>query len=214
MPEGVKEAAARANEWISPYARGIALHPGQLGPGSGARDFSGRAYELLSALVEAKALTQEASANILKCSRRTANSALKTLWYAGMARWVDVFTAVGPFRLWLPAESRPPLDAQEACRLAVYGLFFSLAKKEVPGFNWQLVKAKNSCLHAQMAFNGANGPEKWLIDAPRLDEEINPAADVYILPMEGRKGEIPGKKFTLDELLLRPGMLKEKIKLA
>ncbi|AKX95745.1 hypothetical protein MTHERMOG20_23600 [Moorella thermoacetica] len=210
----MQQVIENGGKWVSPYAQGIALRQGPPGPGSGARDFSGRAYELLSALVEAKALTQEASANILKCSRRTANSALKTLWYAGMARWVDVFTAIGPFRLWLPAESRPPLDAQEACRLAVYGLFFSLAKNEVPGFSWQLVKARNSPLQAQMAFNGANGPEKWLIDAPRLDEEINPVVDVYILPMEGRKREIPGKKFILDELLLQPGMLKEKIKLA
>ncbi|MGB9663217.1 MAG: hypothetical protein ACPL5F_14610 [Moorellaceae bacterium] len=210
----MQQVIENGGKWVSPYAQGIALRQGPPGASSGARDFSGRAYELLSALVEAKALTQEASANILKCSRRTANSALKTLWYAGMARWVDVFTAIGPFRLWLPAEIRPPLDAQEACRLAVYGLFFSLAKNEVPGFSWQLVKARNSPLQARMTFKGANGPEKWLIDAPRLDEEINPAADVYILPMERRKGEIPGKKFILDESLLRPGMLKEKIKLA
>ncbi|MBO8128919.1 MAG: hypothetical protein H0Z39_06940 [Peptococcaceae bacterium] len=197
----------------NPFAKGMAVKPGPRGPGIEARDFSGRAWELLQALCESGGLTTGAAAMAVNCSRQTASNGMKTLWYAGMAEWYDVQSTVGMFRLWLPVEARPPRDAQEACRMAVLGLCYSLAKHEVPGFRWQLTRNGKSHAMATLEFHGQNGPERWLVDAPRTEQEPTATADLYIFPTETEAKEMTpaGKRYTTDELLLEPGKLSEKI---
>ncbi|MDQ0286383.1 hypothetical protein J2Z49_001497 [Desulfofundulus luciae] len=200
------------------YARGISIGAAQYKRGDGESiDFTGRAFDLLACLTEAQALTTGAAATALGCSRQTAGTAFNSLWWAGMARWVNVFAEIGQFkgqfRLWLPADARPPKDAQEACRLAALGLFYALAKKEVPGFKWRVVRNGRGGAVAEMEFTGTSGAEKWVIDAPRRGEDPLPHADVCIFPTlrEGKDLAPAGKMYTADEVLIEPGELRHKI---
>jgi len=180
-------------------------------------DYTGRAFELMEMLAEATALTTGAAATALGCSRQTAGAAFNSLWWAGMARWVNVFAEIGQlkgqFRLWYPADARPPKDAQEACRLAAMGLFYALAKNEVPGFKWRAIRNGKNGVTAEMHFTISGNTTQWIIDAPRRDENPTPHADVYIFPTieEGKTLTPPGKMYTADELLFTPGELRRKI---
>jgi hypothetical protein len=171
----------------------------------------------MEVLASAQALTSGAAAIALDCSRRTAATAFNGLWWAGMARWVNVFAAnsagqKGQFRLWFSADARPPRSAQEACRLAALGFFFARAKGEVPGFKWQVIRMNTGAV-AEMQYVAADQIEKWLIDAPRHGEEPISNADVYIFPSvrDGRELAPSGKTFTADEVLLAPGGLQQKL---
>ncbi|MQL52769.1 hypothetical protein GFC01_10945 [Desulfofundulus thermobenzoicus] len=134
-----------------------------------------------------------------------------------MVRWVNVFAEIGEykgqFRLWYPADARPPKDAQEACRLAALGLFYALAKNEVPGFKWRVTRNGKNGVTAEMLFTVSNNISRWVIDAPRRDENPIPGADVYIFPTigEGKTLTPVGKMYTADELLFTPGELRRKI---
>jgi hypothetical protein len=167
-------------------------------------------------LAETLMLTTGAAATVLGCHRKVAGSALNSLWWAGMVCWVNVFAEMGQykgqFRLWFPADVRPPKDAQEACRMAALGLFYAGAKKEVPGFRWQVVRNGRTGVVAEMKFVGAGGLERWLVDAPRRGEELLPQADVYIFPglQEAQSAVPPGKMYTADEVLTAPGELRKK----
>ncbi|SHI88737.1 hypothetical protein [Desulfofundulus thermosubterraneus] len=201
------------------YAKGLALGAAQCKRGDGESiDFTGRAFDLLACLTEAQALTTSAAASALSCHRKVAGSAFTSLWWAGMVCWVGVFAEMGQhkgqFRLWYPADGRPPKNAQEACRLAALGLFYALAKNEVPGFKWQVLRNGKGGVTAEMQLVTRAGiAEKWVIDAPRRGEDAFPHADVYIFPtlQEGEDLTPPGKRYTADELLLIPGELREKI---
>ncbi|OAT83489.1 hypothetical protein A6M21_08115 [Desulfotomaculum copahuensis] len=180
-------------------------------------DYTGRAYELMEMLAEAMALTTGAAATVLDCSRQTAGTAFNSLWWAGMVRWVNIFAEMGEykgqFRLWYPADVRPPKEAQEACRLAALGLFYALAKNEVPGFKWRVLRNGKSGVTAEMQFTISGNSTRWIIDAPRRDEKPVPGADVYIFPTteEGKTLTPAGKAYTADELLFTPGELRRKI---
>ncbi|NHM26992.1 MULTISPECIES: hypothetical protein [Desulfofundulus] len=200
------------------YAKGIALGMPQYKRGDNESiDYTGRAFELMEMLAEATAMTTGAAATALSCHRKVAGSAFNSLWWAGMVRWVNVFAEIGQFkgqfRLWLPADGRPPKDAQEACRLAALGLFYALARNEVPGFKWQVVRNGKSVVMAEMRFTVADNATQWIIDAPRREENPVPNADVYIFPTlrEGKILTPPGKMYTADELLFAPGELRRKI---
>lgn len=201
------------------YSKGISLGLVQHQVGDfESIDYTGRAAELMEILTSAQALTSGAAAVALDCSRRTAATTFNSLWWAGMARRVNVFAANngeqrGLFRLWFSADVRSPRNAQEACRLAVLGFFYSRAKNEVPGFEWQVIRKTTGAV-VEMRYATADGrPERWLIDAPRHGEEPLPDADVYIFPSVrgGRELAPIGKIYTADEVLLAPGGLQEKL---
>lgn len=180
-------------------------------------DYTGRAFELMEILAEATALTTGAAATALGCSRQTAGTSFNSLWWAGMTRWVNVFAEIGEykgqFRLWYPADNKPPKNAQEACRLAVIGLFYALAKNEVPGFKWRTIRNGKHGATAEMQFTVNENITQWVIDAPRRDENPSEQADVYIFPTtyEAKTMTPAGKMFTSDELLFSPGELRRKI---
>ncbi|BCV20403.1 hypothetical protein [Moorella sp. Hama-1] len=218
MHEGSEKKQAVPNKKDVNYARGITMGAAQYRQGDcESLDFTGRASELIMCLSEALALTTGAAAIALSCHRKVAGSAMNSLWWSGMVRWVNVFAEMGQyqgqFRLWYRADARPPRDAQEACRLAALGLFYALAKKEVPGFKWQVMRNGKNGILAEMQFDSNSGANKWLIDAPRRDENPHPQADVYIFPtlLEGETLTPAGKMYTADELLFEPGELRRKI---
>ncbi|HHW42609.1 MAG TPA: hypothetical protein GXX25_02160 [Desulfotomaculum sp.] len=200
------------------YAKGISMGAAQYrGGDSESIDYTVRAFELMEMLSEATALTTGAAATALGCSRQTAGTAFNSLWWAGMARWVNVFAEIGQFkgqfRLWYPADVRPPKDAQEACRLAALGLFYALAKNEVPGFKWRVIRNGKHGVTAEMQFIVSDNITQWVIDAPRREENPITDADVYIFPTthEGKTLTPVGKMYTADELLFTPGELRRKI---
>lgn len=171
------------------------------------RDFTGRAFEVLQYLSEADALTTSAVSNLLNCNRGTSGRSLTCLWHACLARWATVATNMGIFKLWMTADAKPPRDATEACKMAVLGLYYSHAKKEVPGFEWRLVRNHKKPVYAEMLFTpkGQSEKLKMVIDAPRRGEKPDPDANLYILPTvdEAKKLVPKGKRFTTDLHLLK-----------
>lgn len=189
----------------SPYAEGRGLKLGRPGPGIEARDFTGRAWELLELLNEAGALTSGPAARVLETSRHKVASAFETLRLSGMARYADVFTPRSSFRLWFPAASRPPREAGEACRLAALAMLFAAARREVVGFAWQILRnGKVTGVMARMDFRDPDGRDlRWIIDAPRSGEVPAALADLYIVPGENDAALVPpGKLYITDEVLL------------
>ncbi|MCL6558058.1 MAG: hypothetical protein K6U74_04500 [Firmicutes bacterium] len=135
-------------------------------------DFSGRAFEILQHLNEAEAMTVNAMMILVGCNRKTVQESITSLWYAGLSKYVAVATELGMFKLWMTSEARQPKTPAEACRMAALGYFYALAKKEVPGFEWRLVRKKNTEVYAEMSV-AKNGTEKRIviIDAPRRGEK-------------------------------------------
>jgi len=213
MQENERNQNRKSSESDSPFARGIGLKARCRGPGIEAKDYSGRAFEILQALAEAGALTHKGAEILLGNKRWAANKALTALWYAGMANWYDVISETGVFRLWVPAETVVVKNPQEACRLAALGLFYALAKNEVPGFKWRMIRNGKNGVTAEMHFTISGNTTQWIIDAPRRDEDPVPHSDVYIFPTinEGKTLTPAGKMYTADELLFTPGELRRKI---
>lgn len=203
----------------SPYDKGLGLKIGRLGPGiDESKDFTGRAFELLKILNEVRFITSTSAAKVLGCSRITASKALKTLWFAAMVKNADIVTDTGLFKIWMSAEEMPPKSANEACRFASLALFYSLAKKEVPGLSWKLHRNKNGENTVEMNFINQNKETiQWIIDAPR-DEENLKQADLYIFPsIEQSKNKTPEQKmYTSDDVLLNIeiGQLRNNIYIA
>ena len=167
--------------------------------------------EIVKMLRETEGLTVRSVAAALPCSRRKASKILKALSLSGLVSWVDILGESGDsplqFRLWFLRGTSPPASAQEACRLAVYGLFYALARKDAPGFTWQ-VSRQDGVLVVEMGYLKDGQVKKWQIDAPRQDEEALDQADIYIFPTESMHS-LPGKLFITDNALLRARSLKE-----
>lgn len=180
------------------------------------RDFNGKAMEIMSLLSEAEAVTITALANAAGYNRQLVQRSMTSLWHAGLAKWVAVATAMGIFKLWLCADTRPPKTPGEACRLAVLSMYYALARKEVPGFEWRVIRGKKPA-HAEMSLILKANEEKGkvIIDVPRRGEKILDGADIYILPTLEEVAAIPaGKRYITDMDLVSTGKsLKQKIAL-
>lgn len=122
-------------------------------------DFNGKAFEVLQHLNESEAITVNAMMILMGCNRKTVQNSMMSLWYAGLSKYVAVATNLGMFKLWMASETRQPKTPSEACRMAALGYFYAHAKKEVPGFEWKMVKRKNKEVYAEMSVT-KNSTEK------------------------------------------------------
>lgn len=192
------------NKRDSPFANAEIIVPGPRLPENEVRDYSQRAISALPLLRDAGCLTTNMLASLLSCNKKQASSALKNLFFAGLARWVDVGDDGHLFRLWLPAEAKIP-SPLEACRMAALSLFFTKAKIEMPGSAW-------FSLGTRARFT--SGERAWIIEAPRRGEQP-PGREgyIYIFPTleEGREMSVEGSYFTADTLLLDGERLENSI---
>lgn len=200
------ERLVRAPKKDSIFAFGSAMRTAKLNEVE-SQDFGGRAFEVMQYMGEAEALTVSAVARLLETSKFVAGKSLTCLWYAGLARWVTVAGNNAVFKLWLAADARLPGSAQEACRMAVLGLYYAHARKEVPGFEWRVIRNAKKPVCAEMAYLLPGNGEKarMVIDAPRRKEKPNPDAGLYIFPtVDEAKAVVPkGKRFTTDLHLMQ-----------
>ena len=206
------------------YARGVYLVKMKAGVMEEGRDFTGKAAELMECMVDAGALTQTAAALALRCNRQEAGRAAKSLWFAGMMDIYNVLsqnassTTNAQFQLWVIKGCQAPADAREACRLAILGLFYGHAKIEMPGFGWRLVRRHGWPVMAEVGFANKDGEVvKWLVDAPRMDEEPVPEADLVIYhdPEDADQKTPAGKRYVWDLAVVgaRPDELRKAVKL-
>ena len=144
---------------------------------------SSREIEILKILGEAEHLTTNALAVTTSFSREKTNSILKKLCLLGLICWVNILAESGKvplkFRLWFPSGTRPPKNAQEACRLAIYGRFYALARKEAIGFSWHVLR-QDSVLVVEMLYSKEGGRKRLRIDAPRQNEKPLDWANIHI----------------------------------
>lgn len=168
-------------------------------------DYTEKAFEVLEYLNEAGALTISSTTKLLNFNRGAAGKALKCLEYAGLLRYVAVSTNTAIFKLYISNETIPPTNPNEACRMAALSLYYSYAKKEVPGFKWRLIRNKNSPLNAELLYTAKNKEGKITIDAPRRNEQSNDGADLFIFPTinEAKAKILKGKRFTTDLHLIQ-----------
>lgn len=203
--QGQEKPARQINDSI--FAAGLSMAVSKMPVEIESRDFTGRAFEVLQYLSEADALTTSAVSILLNKYRNTSGQSLTCLWHACLVRWVTVATTLGIFKLWVTADAKPPRNAMEACRMAVLGLYYSRAKKEVPGFEWRLLRSHQKPVQAEMLLTprGQTEKVKMIIDVPRRGEKPDPDANLYIFPtMDEAKKLVPnGKSFTTDLHLLK-----------
>ncbi|MTI80020.1 MAG: hypothetical protein FH758_03905 [Firmicutes bacterium] len=206
MKESGQRDQQQANK-DSVFAFGTSMRPSRLSNEIESQDFNGRAFDVLEYLSETEALTVSAATNLLKKSRFVASKSFNCLWYAGLVRWVTVAANAAVFKLWLTTDVRLPNNAAEACRMAALGLYYSHAKKEVPGFEWRLVRSNKKPTFAEMSYlpKGQTEKVKMIIDAPRRKEKPNPDASLYIFPTVNEAKELvpKGKRFTSDLHLMQ-----------
>ena len=173
--------------------------------------------EVLKMLSMNEALMLNSLVHLLDNYRKKINHLLTKLFNKGLVKIVSVTTEHATFALWLPMDTRSPRNAQEACRLAMLGSFMASAMKEMPDFQWRLIRNNKSPVLAEMTFTGKYGKEKWIIDAPRRGEKPQEKAHLYVFPtLEEAVSLAPeGRKFTSDVLLLKnpDKALHEKIKI-
>ncbi len=185
--------------------------------------FTGKTLGLLECMTQAGALTKSAAATALRCGRHVAGNAGKALWHSGMIDIYNVYSRDlnmnnAQFHLWVAKSCQPPSGATEACRLAVLGIFFSHAKIEMPGFGWRLSRRPGRPAMAEVRLDGKDGNvNRWIIDAPRMEEEPVPEADLFIYPTrEDAEQKTPaGKRYTWDLAVIaaRPDELRNAVKL-
>jgi hypothetical protein len=133
-------------------------------------------------------------------------SAGKALWRSGAIDIYNVYSrgangTNAQFYHWVIKGCQPPGNATEACRLASLGLFFGHAKNEIPGFSWQLLRRPGRPVMAELNLVNKDGNAiRWVIDAPRLDEEPTLEAELFIFPShEDALQKAPaGKRYTWD----------------
>ena len=168
---------------------------------------SGQTHEILRHLSIGAGLTVNSLARITGKHKMMITKELLRLWQAGLVRQLAVATDHSVFKLWTPADSGWPATAQEACRMAVLGAFYALALREAPGFSWRLDRKSRAQIVGEMSFTGKNGPEKWVVDAPRRGEAITGGARAYIFPtLAEAGGAVPkGASFTSDLHLFKGG---------
>ncbi|RYD01495.1 hypothetical protein N752_29780 [Desulforamulus aquiferis] len=175
-----------------------------------------KVLDILQKLSMAEALVINNLAQLCGYYRSNIDGLLIKLLNAGLVKYVCVATEHAVFKLWFPTDAKLPRNAQEACRLAMLGTFFSLAAiNEIPDFEWRLIRNSKSPVLGEMTFAGMNGKEKWIIDVPRRGEKPQEKANLYIFPtLEEATTQTPnGKKFTSDLFLLKDigKPLKERI---
>ena len=105
---------------------------------------TGKIMDVLQKLSIAEALMLKSLARICGYYRNSIDELLIKLLHGGLVKNVYVATNHTIFKLWLPADAKLPRTAQEACRLAMLGTFYSLAVKEMPGFTWRLIRNNKS----------------------------------------------------------------------
>lgn len=166
---------------------------------------NGRVLDVLQKLSMAEALMLNNLAKLCGYYRSNIEALLIKLFHDGLVKNVHVATEHTIFKLWLPMDAKLPRNAQEACRLAMLGAFFSLAFKEIPNLRWRLIRNNKAPVLGEMTFAGKNGEEKWIVDVPRRGEKPQEKATLYIFPtIEEAVGLAPkGKKFTSDLFLLK-----------
>ncbi|WP_031516829.1 hypothetical protein [Desulfofalx alkaliphila] len=174
-----------------------------------------KVLDILQKLSMAEALMTNSLVRLNRSYRTSIEKILVKLLHEGLIKNVCVATEHTIFKLWISADGKLPRNAQEACRLAILGIFFSLAKKEIPNFQWRVIRSNKSPILGEMTFEGKNGSEKWVIDVPRRGEKPQEKAHLYIFPtLEEAIIQSPnGKKFTSDIILIKDSSkpLKERI---
>lgn len=165
----------------------------------------GKALEVLRKLSMAEALTLNTLTLICNSYRKSIDELLIKLFHDGLVKNVCVATEHTIFKLWSSADAKLPRNAQEACRLAILGAFFSLAIKEIPDFEWKLIRNNKSSVLGEMTFTGKKGKEQWIIDVPRRGEKPQEKAQLCIFPTleEAVRLAPAGRKFTSDLFLLK-----------
>lgn len=105
---------------------------------------SDKAIAILKTLDICLAMTTLAIQNVLGCSRYKTKAILDRMHKAGMIRSADVVTDGNVFKLWLVKDIKD-LTPKNACKLALYSLFYSKVIKELPNVKWQIkqIKTKN-----------------------------------------------------------------------
>lgn len=166
---------------------------------------SGKTMDVLQKLSEAEALTLNTLTMLCDSYRTSVDRMLIKLLHDSLVKNVCVATEHTIFKLWLPMDAKLPRNAQEACRLAMLGTFFSLAFKEIPNLQWRLIRNNKPPVLGEMIFTGKSGKEKWIIDAPRRGEKPQENAHLYIFPtIEEAVTLAPeGRRFTSDLFLLK-----------
>ncbi|ABO49513.1 hypothetical protein Dred_0978 [Desulforamulus reducens MI-1] len=166
---------------------------------------SGMDLEILKMLSINEALMLNSLVRLFDSYRTKIDKLLIKLSNRGLVKNVSVATEHTMFKLWLPMDTKVPRNAQEACRLAMLGTFFSLAFKEIPNLQWRLIRNNKAPVLAEMTFIGKNGEEKWIIDVPRRGEKPQEKATLYIFPtIEEAVSLTPkGRRFTSDLFLLK-----------
>ena len=173
---------------------------------------SQKEIQALKILKEAKGLTTRAFAISLSCSLKKASSLLKTLFSCKMIYWVDVLAESNKtpvkFRLWSLSELRPPKNAQEACRLATYGRFYALARKEASGFSWYVLR-QNDILVAEMLYTKDGERKRLRIEAPRQNEKPLDWANIHIQCHKDTSARKNSVTVVMDDALINSKSLKE-----
>lgn len=172
---------------------------------------SKKGFAVLRYINEGESLTVTAIAMLMKCSRMKAKNIIENLWMSRLVKCVEVVTNTKPerfFKLWMESTKNLPKNANEACRLAVLGMFYSRTKNSLSEYEWSVIRRNREKKHATaiMTFLPSGKKEKTAlcIDAPRRGEKPNPDADIYIFPTndEARIYTPPGKRFTTDFILM------------
>ncbi|ACV62282.1 hypothetical protein Dtox_1407 [Desulfofarcimen acetoxidans DSM 771] len=188
------------------YAFGVSMMAPKLSHEIKSTTLTVRAFEVVNYLNEAEGLTVTALATLIKHNRAAAGRVLKTLYSSCMVKWLTVCGNNTVFKLWMLADRKPPKTSNEACRMAVYGFYYALARKEVPGFSWRLIRKPKTPLLAEMTYLARDtGKEaKMIIDAPRRGEKPWPEAGIIIFPSieEANSLVLSGKRYTSDFHLL------------
>lgn len=166
---------------------------------------SGIELEILKMLSMNEALMLNSLVRLFDSYRTKITKLLTKLYNRGLVKNISVATEYTIFKLWLPMDIKVPRNSQEACRLAMLGIFFSQAYKEIPNLRWRLIRNNKAPVLGEMTFTGKHGEEKWIIDAPRRGEKPQEKATLYIFPtIEEAVSLAPkGKKFTSDLFLLK-----------
>ena len=173
---------------------------------------SPKEIEVVKILSEAKALTTNALTVTTFFPREKISAILKNLCRKGMICWVDVLAESGkkPFKfsLWFLSETRPPKNAQEACRLAIYGKFYALARKDVSGFSWHVLR-QDDILVVEMLYTKDGAKKRLRIDAPRQNEKPLDWANIHIQCYKDTLTKKNSITVVTDDALMKSKSLKE-----
>jgi len=198
----------------SVFAAGTAIrfpkYPGQI---KEIDNSNKKLFDALKYFKEAEYLPLSAIAALMKCSRRSGKKIVDHLWMVRLIKCIEVVTCTEPeriFKLWMQAAKgrNMPKNANEACRLAVLGTFYSRVANVLPEIEWSIIQRgkEKKYVSAAMTYLPAGKREKstLIVDAPRRGEKPSQDADIYIFPtVEEAKLFTPkGKRYTTDFVLM------------